>query len=80
MTRRRLVGLSALGVAAGLGVAQGQKAPKITKASKRLAGYIEKTEYAAQTCVSCHFFIDPDDCEIVQGPVDATGYCNYYAD
>ena len=46
----------------------------------QLAGYIEKTPYATQTCVSCHFFIDPDDCEIVEGPVNPTGYCNYYAD
>ena len=80
ISRRHLIGLSALGVAAGLGRARAQQAPKITKASKQLAGYIEKTPYATQTCVSCHFFIDPDDCEIVEGPVNPTGYCNYYAD
>ena len=80
ITRRRLVGLSALSVAAGFGPARAQQLPKITKANKRLAGYVEKTPYAAQTCVLCHFFVDPDDCTIVEGPVSPTGYCNYYAD
>jgi len=76
VTRRRLIALSVLAA----GSAHAQQAPKITKASKQLAGYIEKTPYATQTCVSCHFFIDPDDCEIVEGPVNPTGYCNYYTD
>ena len=80
ITRRRLVGLSALSVAAGFGAARAQQLPKITKASKRLAGYVEKVPFAAQTCVLCHYFIDPDDCMIVEGPVSPTGYCNYYAD
>jgi hypothetical protein len=80
ITRRHLVGLSALGVAAGIGTARAQQAPKITKAKKQLVGYVEKTPFATQSCVQCHFFIDPDDCEIVEGPVSPTGYCNYYAD
>ena len=78
ITRRCLVGLSAL--AAGCGAARAQPLPKITKANKRLAGYVEKVPFAAQTCVLCHYYIDPDDCMIVEGPVSPTGYCNYYAD
>jgi hypothetical protein len=67
-------------VAVRVEAAGAKPAPKITKANKQLAGYIEKTPFASQTCVQCHFFIDPDDCEIVEGPVSPTGYCNYYAD
>lgn len=78
ITRRGVVCLSAL--AAGSAAVRAQQQAKITKASKQVAGYVEKTPFAAQTCVSCHFYIDPDDCEIVEGPVNPTGYCNYYAD
>ena len=80
ITRRRLVGLSALSLASGAQAARAAQAPKITKASKRLAGYVEKTPFAAQTCVQCHFFIDPDECLVVEGLVSPTGYCNYYSD
>ena len=78
ITRRCFASLSAL--AAGSAAARAQQTAKITKASKQTAGYVEKTPFAAQTCVGCHFYIDPDDCEIVEGPVSPTGYCNYYAD
>ena len=77
LTRRHLVGLAVAGAAAA---GQSRQPVEIGKASKQIAGYIEKTPYAAQTCVQCHFYIDPDDCEIVEGPVSPTGYCNYYAD
>lgn len=80
ITRRRLIALSAL--AAGSAQAQ-QKRPAAKssmKASKKLAGYIDKPDFSAQNCAQCHFFVDPFDCLIVEGPVSPWGYCNYFAD
>ena len=76
ITRRRLIALSVL-VA---GQAEAQQRPAITKASKKVAGYIEKTDDSAQNCSQCHFYIAPFDCSIVEGPVSPWGYCHYYAD
>ena len=79
LTRRRLIALSLL--AAGDAQAQAQKKPApIVKASKKVAGYIEKTDASAQNCSQCHFYLDPFDCMIVEGPVSPWGYCNYFAD
>ena len=80
LTRRRLIAVSLL--AAGDAQAQKKPAPKpaIVKASKKVAGYIEKTDASAQNCSQCHFYLDPFDCMIVEGPVSPWGYCNYFAD
>lgn len=80
ISRRRLLALSLL--VAGDAKAQQKPAPKpgIGKASKKVAGYIEKTDASAQNCSQCHFYLDPFDCMIVQGPVSPWGYCNYFAD
>ena len=48
--------------------------------AKKLAGYIEKSDDSAQSCGSCHFYLAPFDCIVVEGPVSPWGYCNYYAD
>ena len=76
ITRRRLIALSMLAV----GSAQARQGPLIVKASKKVAGYIDKPDVSAQNCSQCHFYIDPFDCMIVQGPVSPWGYCNYFAD
>jgi len=75
ITRRRLIALSALAA----GEARAQQ-PKIGKASKKLAGYIEKPDASAQNCSLCHFYLAPFDCILVEGPVSPWGYCNYFAD
>ena len=76
ITRRRLIALSALAA----GGAHAQQKPAIAKASKKVAGYIEKSDDSTQNCSQCHFYIDPFNCMIVEGPVSPWGYCNYYAD
>lgn len=76
ITRRHLIALSALAA----GGAHAQQRPAIVKASKKVAGYIEKSDDSAQNCSQCHFYIDPFNCMIVEGPVSPWGYCNYYAD
>jgi hypothetical protein len=53
---------------------------KSFKATKKLAGYINRNHPATQMCVSCHSFIAPNDCTLVEGPVSAWGWCNYYSD
>jgi hypothetical protein len=50
------------------------------KFSKGVAGYIDRGKRGPETCGFCHYFIDPDQCVIVEGPVSgATGWCNYGA-
>jgi hypothetical protein len=76
MTRRCVIALSVLAA----GGAQAQQRPGIVKASKKVAGYIEKNDASAQNCSQCHFYLDPFDCMVVEGPVSPWGYCNYFAD
>ena len=73
------LGLLALSALAA-GSARAQQQSKITKASKKTAGYIEKSDDSAQNCGGCHFYLAPFDCQIVEGPVSPWGYCNYFAD
>jgi len=77
VTRRCLIHLSLLGVLSR--GAQAQQ-PRITKASKKVAGYIDKANDSTQNCTACHFYIDPLECMLVEGPVSPWGYCNYFAD
>jgi hypothetical protein len=50
------------------------------KFSKQVAGYIDRGKRGPETCGFCHYFIDPDQCVIVEGPVSgATCWCNYGA-
>ena len=50
------------------------------KFSKQVAGYVDHGKRGPETCGFCHYFIDPDQCVIVEGPVSAaTGWCNYGA-
>jgi hypothetical protein len=50
------------------------------KMTKKEAGYVLRTKTAAQRCAQCFYFIDPNDCVIVQGPVSPNGWCTYYGD
>ena len=79
VTRRRLFQLSLLGVVSGTCRAQAQQR-RITKASKKVAGYIDRKNDSTQNCTACHFYIDPIECMLVEGPVSPWGTCNYFAD
>jgi hypothetical protein len=79
-TRRCLMALPVLAAGGAHAAPASKQGPKITKASKKLAGYIEKSDDSAQSCGSCHFYLAPFDCIVVEGPVSPWGYCNYYAD
>jgi hypothetical protein len=81
ITRRRLIALSALAATGAQAQQKRQPAAKGSiKASKKVAGYIDKPDVSAQNCAQCHFYLDPFDCMIVEGPVSPWGYCNYFAD
>ena len=81
LTRRQFVRLSALGtLAAGSAGAQEPTPSTSFKATKEQAGYIQISESSAQDCSTCHSFIDPDDCVLVEGPVSPLGWCNWYSD
>ena len=85
LTRRRFVQLSALGALSSGGAVAEETTPTEKridsfKATKEAAGYIQKSEPSAQDCSTCHSFIDPDDCVLVEGPVNPLGWCNWYSD
>lgn len=80
VTRRSLIRLSLLGAASGTCGAQAQQKPRITKASKKVAGYVERKSDSTQNCIACHFYLDPIECMLVEGPVSPWGTCNYFAD
>ena len=79
VTRRCLLHLSVIGVTVGAGRATAQRR-RITKASKKTAGYVDKENDSTQNCAACHFYINPLECMLVEGPVSPWGYCNYFAD
>jgi hypothetical protein len=73
--RRRRWLLQALALAGGNGGALAWQ-----KFSRQVAGYVERSHGGPQSCGLCHYFIDPDQCVIVEGPVNpVTGWCNYGA-
>jgi hypothetical protein len=70
--RRGLIGLTAIaGLSAGHARAQDQP-----KATKQEAGYQDNA--TSDTCKDCALFVAPHDCQVVQGPVSATGSCNFF--
>ena len=79
VTRRQLIRCSLLGVASGTCSAQAQQR-RITKASKKVAGYVDRKNDSTQNCIACHFYLDPIECMLVEGPVSPWGTCNYFAD
>jgi hypothetical protein len=49
------------------------------KFSKKVAGYVERGRGAPEACGMCHYFLDPNQCVIVEGPINPKGWCNYGA-
>ncbi len=84
MDRRQVFGISAAGAVSAASMIKGtwphqEPPPPVAQASKQIAGYYEKPMGSAQDCSSCHFYISPDACVLVNGPVSPWGYCNYYS-
>jgi hypothetical protein len=52
--------------------------PAPHKFSKQVAGYTDRGHGGPETCGMCHYFLDPDQCVLVEGPVNpVSGWCNY---
>jgi hypothetical protein len=49
------------------------------KFSKQVAGYRDRDTGGPESCGMCHYFLDPDQCVIVEGPISPRGWCNYGA-
>ena len=48
----------------------GKVGPAPHKFSKQLAGYRDRGHGGPETCGMCHYFLDPDQCVLVDGPVN----------
>jgi hypothetical protein len=83
--------VSALGTittAAGAAAAQ-EKAPgaepapdsrRSFKATREQAGYIERDHPSTQDCSTCHSYIEPAECQLIEGPVSPWGWCTWFSD
>ena len=49
------------------------------KFSKKVSGYQDRDTGGPESCGMCHYFLDPDQCVIVEGPISPRGWCNYGA-
>jgi hypothetical protein len=49
------------------------------KFTKKVAGYQDRDKGGPESCGMCHYFLDPDQCVIVEGPISPRGWCNYGA-
>jgi hypothetical protein len=73
--------MAAMGVALPIQAARADDTPvQSRKFTKKVAGYVEVGHGQPEICGMCHYFLDPDQCVIVEGPVNPRhGWCNYGA-
>jgi hypothetical protein len=60
--------------------AQPKSSASFPKSTQNQAGYVDHAQPELRLCGACNFFLNPDDCEIVEGPINANGSCDYYED
>ena len=75
---RRIFGGTVAGLAAL--ASRSAEAQGDFKMTKKQAGYIVREKTSTEICAQCIFFIAPNDCSIVRGPVNPHGWCKYYGD
>lgn len=52
---------------------------RVSKVSKKRAGYKEKSSVKGQTCSNCEFYIPEDRyCEVVAGDIDPKGWSKFW--
>ena len=49
----------------------------VDKMSQQEAGYIPQTS-GPNKCVKCSHFLEPNACELVEGPISPLGWCDYF--
>lgn len=52
------------------------RAQDFPKPTRQQAGYQEQAPI--HSCAECAYFLPPDDCRVIQGPVSKTGTCIYF--
>jgi anaerobic selenocysteine-containing dehydrogenase len=77
-SRRRFLRRGLTGTVAALAAlaAQSARAQTSSKMTQQQAGYVDSS--TNQSCGQCTFFVVPDGCKIVQGPISETGTCIYF--
>jgi hypothetical protein len=55
----------------------GVNTAEAAKVSQKSVSY-QNTPNGSQRCDNCYFFIPPNDCKNVEGPVSAAGWCTVY--
>lgn len=80
LSRRELLtsGLLAVPVAAGLIALYPAAAGAQQKMAQKLVQY-QKTPKKDQKCSTCLHFVPPDSCKMVEGKIDANGWCSLFA-
>lgn len=73
--RRQFLRLAGTMTAMGFSISS-TRADDFPKSTKEQAGYQDNA--TSDTCAECTLFQPPHDCQVVQGPVDAKGSCNYF--
>jgi hypothetical protein len=72
---RCLTGAGCLMLAQGAARAQSSSFPKSTK---NQAAYLDHAQPELRLCGACNFFLNPDECQVVEGPINAYGTCDYF--
>jgi hypothetical protein len=81
LSRRRLLRGAAIVAGGGALVAAGlmaSRAEAATKLTQQAANYQSIPKGSAR-CNVCSQWVQPTDCKVVQGPINATGWCSLYA-
>ena len=77
VSRRRVLTITAGGIAASLAAASAQDTPAAAKQSKADAQYQDKPNNG-QLCGICTYFIAPTSCQKVEGEIHPTGWCKNF--
>ena len=80
LSRRELLasGLVAVPAAVGLFALQPTVGEAQQKVAQKLVQY-QKTPKKDQKCSTCLHFVAPDSCKLVEGKIDANGWCSLFA-
>jgi len=75
---RRLLFRKAAAVAGGVAAILGMGIPAEAKMTQRAAAY-QPTPKDGLSCAICALFKAPASCNLIDGTVSPTGWCNFYA-
>ncbi len=65
-------------IAATISLGTGKMAYAQSKTDKKTAKYQDNPNNG-QSCSQCRFFLPPKSCQLVEGDISPTGWCNFFA-